>query len=133
MLEVDHLFDGHDEEDRHNNGNTWRKSSACSVSLHRSFCVGARTRGGCSTTTVSSWPFRSHAFPLSCLSDRGTRNRSMESEAPHLAKVSGRSCHVSEWRGKAQFIDLLRSMLTWLPEERKTAKALLEHSWLIDV
>lgn len=32
---------------------------------------------------------------------------------------------------KEQFLRFLRSMLKWLPEERKTAKQLLEDPWLL--
>ncbi|KAI9817056.1 MAG: hypothetical protein M1832_004774 [Thelocarpon impressellum] len=31
---------------------------------------------------------------------------------------------------KEAFLSFMRSMLTWLPEERKTAKELLEDPWL---
>ena len=31
---------------------------------------------------------------------------------------------------KALFLDFLRGMLQWVPEERQTAKQLLNHSWL---
>ncbi len=36
-------------------------------------------------------------------------------------------------QGKDQelFLDLMRSMLRWLPEERKTTKQLLYHPWLV--
>ena len=33
-------------------------------------------------------------------------------------------------KNKALFLDLLRKMLQWVPEERQTAKQLLNHSWL---
>ena len=33
-------------------------------------------------------------------------------------------------QNKALFLDLLRKMLQWVPEERQTAKQLLDHSWL---
>lgn len=35
-----------------------------------------------------------------------------------------------EGRDKALFLRFIRSMLKWLPEERKTAKELLEDPWL---
>ena len=31
---------------------------------------------------------------------------------------------------KASFLDLVRGMLRWVPEERETAKQLLGHPWL---
>jgi len=31
---------------------------------------------------------------------------------------------------KGAFLKFIRSMLTWLPEERKTARELLEDPWL---
>lgn len=34
---------------------------------------------------------------------------------------------------KAEFIRFMMSMLKWLPEERKTAKQLLEDPWYSDV
>ncbi|RMJ26058.1 hypothetical protein PHISP_03085 [Aspergillus sp. HF37] len=40
-----------------------------------------------------------------------------------------------EWRlsgnEKESFLYFLRSMLTWLPEERRTARQLLEDPWLL--
>ncbi|KAE8321284.1 hypothetical protein RU639_013166 [Aspergillus parasiticus] len=35
-----------------------------------------------------------------------------------------------EGEDKAQFLDFIRSMLTWMPEQRKTARELLNDSWL---
>lgn len=35
-----------------------------------------------------------------------------------------------EGANKAAFLNFMRSMLTWLPEERKTARELLEDPWL---
>lgn len=32
---------------------------------------------------------------------------------------------------KESFLDFVSHMLQWLPEERKTAKELLEHPWLV--
>jgi serine/threonine-protein kinase SRPK3 len=32
---------------------------------------------------------------------------------------------------KELFLDFVSHMLRWLPEERKTAKELLEHPWLV--
>ena len=32
---------------------------------------------------------------------------------------------------KGYFLDFLRSMLTWLPEERRTARQLLDDPWLL--
>lgn len=34
---------------------------------------------------------------------------------------------------KTQFVDFAASMLQWLPEKRKTAKELLQHSFLDDM
>jgi hypothetical protein len=34
-------------------------------------------------------------------------------------------------QGQQDFIQFMTSMLSWLPEERKTAKELLEDPWLI--
>lgn len=31
---------------------------------------------------------------------------------------------------KALFLDFMRKMLQWIPEDRQTAKQLLSHSWL---
>jgi serine/threonine-protein kinase SRPK3 len=33
-------------------------------------------------------------------------------------------------KNKEVFLDLMRGMLQWRPEDRKTAKQLLEHPWL---
>ncbi|EDN05291.1 predicted protein [Histoplasma mississippiense (nom. inval.)] len=38
--------------------------------------------------------------------------------------------HGSEDNGKVRFLKFIRSMLSWLPEGQKTAKELLEDSWL---
>jgi serine/threonine protein kinase len=35
-----------------------------------------------------------------------------------------------EGEEKEVFLDFVRSMLRWVPEERKTATELLEHPWL---
>lgn len=35
-----------------------------------------------------------------------------------------------EDNGKVRFLKFIRSMLSWLPEGQKTAKELLEDSWL---
>ena len=35
-----------------------------------------------------------------------------------------------EGEDKRLFLDLIKQMLQWLPEDRKTAKELLEHPWL---
>lgn len=46
--------------------------------------------------------------------------------------------HIWEWEenlaGEEQkeFFDFLKSMLCWLPEERLSARQLLEHPWLRD-
>ena len=46
----------------------------------------------------------------------------------------GMSLEKSELRlrgkNKEVFLDLMRGMLQWRPEDRKTAKQLLEHPWL---
>ena len=34
-------------------------------------------------------------------------------------------------KDKQLFLDFVSQMLQWLPEERKTAKELLEHPWLV--
>lgn len=35
-------------------------------------------------------------------------------------------------RSKELLLDFIRSMLCWLPEERKTAKELLDSAWLTE-
>ena len=52
-----------------------------------------------------------------------------------LKLVENTTLEDSEVRGQGEdhelFLDLIRSMLRWLPEERVTPKQLLNHPWLI--
>lgn len=36
-----------------------------------------------------------------------------------------------EGKDKVEFLDFIRKMLRWIPEERQTAKQLLRHPWLL--
>lgn len=36
-----------------------------------------------------------------------------------------------EGKDKIEFLDFIRKMLRWIPEERQTAKQLLRHPWLL--
>ena len=49
----------------------------------------------------------------------------------------GMSLEESETRlqgeNKEVFLDFMRGMLQWRPEDRKTAKELLEHRWINEV
>jgi serine/threonine-protein kinase SRPK3 len=43
--------------------------------------------------------------------------------------LENRAKHI-QGDSKAEILDFLKSMLCWLPEERKTARELLKHPWL---
>jgi serine/threonine-protein kinase SRPK3 len=46
--------------------------------------------------------------------------------------LENRAKHI-EGDSKAEILDFLESMICWLPEERKSARQLLEHPWLSGV
>ncbi|KAL2260189.1 hypothetical protein VTK26DRAFT_5885 [Humicola hyalothermophila] len=74
--------------------------------------------------------------PLGLL-ERGVRSKEFFEDGQWIANVplpQGNSLEKAErfltGRNKAMFLDFVRGMLTWRPEDRKTAKELLEDPWL---
>lgn len=68
-------------------------------------------------------PFIIHSLSLTCLGEFLHKdlisNRSLEGTIPSL-----------EEKERATFLSFVRGMLTWLPEERSTARQLMEHPFL---
>jgi serine/threonine-protein kinase SRPK3 len=53
-----------------------------------------------------------------------------EIEIPKDASLEELEVRYVEGERKVQFMQFMRCMLQWRPEDRKTAKELLEHPWL---
>lgn len=47
-----------------------------------------------------------------------------------IPKLSLEDCKNVSGEERELFLDMMRKMLTWLPEERQTAKELAKHPWL---
>ncbi|KAF2774313.1 protein kinase [Teratosphaeria nubilosa] len=110
MLEGDHLFNGHDQDDQHNNR------------LHMSEIVIllGEPPAGFLRQSPHSWR----------LFDGSGNWCAQPPIAP--SSLADRVKHCPE-QSRAQVVDFLSGMLRWLPEKRATARDLLSHSWLQDV
>ncbi|KAK5169575.1 uncharacterized protein LTR77_005552 [Saxophila tyrrhenica] len=107
MIEVDHLFDGYDDEGYHNNGVHMREMVNLLGRPPRDF-LSRSPHTWRLFDQEGNWKGRTPLAPVSL-------------EA-RIQSLSGDS--------KTGFADFLSSMLCWLPDDRKTAGALLRHPWL---
>lgn len=99
----------------------------CSENPHQHFSNGARTRGTSSMRTVSPWSVcipSTGAIRLICHPGKWKAQPpiSFMSLGTRMRQFSGES--------REEFLDFMGCMVRWLPEERWTARQLLQHSWL---
>ncbi|CAK1363102.1 unnamed protein product [Cercospora beticola] len=107
MLQVSHLFDGHDEEGYHNN----RVHIGEMVGLLGHPPMEMQRQSVHSSKVFDEQGKWKNDPPLS-----------PDTFEDRLTCLSGQS--------KAEFLSFLRAMLKWQPRDRKTARELLQHPWL---
>ncbi|KAK3071630.1 hypothetical protein LTR53_008272 [Teratosphaeriaceae sp. CCFEE 6253] len=127
MLEVDHLFVGEGEEGQHNNRLHMREIVNLSGEPSSEFLRRSPHSwrlfdelGKATETTYTA------ARSLLTPNTQGN----WKAEPPLAASsLATRIKHTPE-QSRAQTLDILSYMLRWLPEDRWTARDLLEHPWL---
>ncbi|KAK3057780.1 hypothetical protein LTR09_000855 [Extremus antarcticus] len=131
MLQGQHLFDGHDEVGYHNN----RVHIGEMVGLLGHPPVDLQHRSANSWRVFDDGGNKTILYKLSLAKAqlwkltigigqwRGNPPLSLDSLEDRVTRPS---------QSKSEFLAFLRSMMTWRPEERKTARQLLADPWLMN-